>query len=106
MGLEVDSLVRERQAAGVMMIPIPRAGVLREVRGQEEARTVPGVEEIRLTVPVGQPVVPLPEGSRYLGFIFARDDTPDRVEAALREAHRRLEFIITPPCKTRAEASG
>ncbi len=106
MGLEADSLVRERQAAGVMMIPIAQAGILKEVRGHPEAQRVEGIEEIRLTVPVGQEVIPLPEGARYLGFIFARDATPERVEAALREAHRRLEFIITPPGETGAEASG
>jgi hypothetical protein len=97
MGLEVESIIRERQAAGVMMIPIPQAGVLREVRGQEEARAVAGIEEIRLTIPLGQAVVPLPEGWRYLGFIFARAETPEQVEAALREAHSRLTFLITPP---------
>jgi biotin carboxylase len=96
-GLEVASLEREKQAAGVMMIPIPQAGILREVRGQDEARRVPGIDEIRITIPVGQEVVPLPEGTRYLGFIFARDETPDRVEVALRGAHRRLTFHITPP---------
>ncbi|MGH7425348.1 MAG: ATP-grasp domain-containing protein, partial [Candidatus Methylomirabilales bacterium] len=106
MGLETGSLVRERQAAGVMMIPIAQAGILKEVRGHPEAQKVEGIEEIRLTVPVGTEVVPLPEGSRYLGFIFARAETPERVEAALREAHRRLEFMITPPCKSGAEASG
>ncbi len=100
MGLEVDSIIRERQAAGVMMIPIPQAGVLREVRGQPEAQRVKGIEEIRLTIPVGTEVIPLPEGSRYLGFIFSRDDSPERVEAALREAHRRMIFIITPPGET------
>lgn len=96
-GLEVVSLEREKQAAGVMMIPIPQAGILREVRGLDEARRVPGIDEIRITIPVGQEVVPLPEGTRYLGFIFARDKTPDRVEAALRGAHLRLTFHITPP---------
>lgn len=96
MGLEVASLERETRAAGVMMIPIPQAGILREVRGQDEARGVPGIEEIRITIPVGQEVVPLPEGTRYLGFIFARGRTPDRVETALREAHRRLIFTMTP----------
>ena len=100
MGLEVDSLDREKQAAGVMMIPISQAGTLYEVRGQEEAQGVPGIEEIRITIPLGQEVVPLPEGTRYLGFIFARDETPDRVEAALREAHRRLSLIITPTSET------
>jgi hypothetical protein len=97
MGLEVDSIIRERHAAGVMMIPIPRAGVLHEVRGQEEARAVPGIEEIRLTIPIGQEVVPLPEGWRYLGFIFARAEAPEQVEAALRDAHSRLTFLIRPP---------
>jgi biotin carboxylase len=94
---DVASFEREREAAGVMMIPIPRAGILREVFGQQEARKVPGVEDLRLTIPPGQEVVPLPEGSKYLGFIFARDPTPEGVEAALREAHRRLTFHIVPP---------
>lgn len=96
MGFEVEPFERERQAAGVMMIPIPHGGVLREVQGQAEAERVPGIEEIRLTIPLGQEVVPLPEGTRYLGFIFARGETPERVEASLREAHCRLTFIITP----------
>lgn len=110
MGVEVASLEREEQASGVMMIPIPQAGVLREVQGQDEARRVPGIEEIRITIPVGHEVVPLPEGTRYLGFIFARDETPERVEAALREAHRHLTFHITPTrpgeigCSSRASS--
>jgi hypothetical protein len=106
LGLEVDSLVREGQAAGVMMIPIPRAGVLRDVQGEPEARGVSGIEEVRLTVPVGHEVVPLPEGGRYLGFIFARGDTADRVEAALREAHRRMSFSITAPSDCAGGARG
>ncbi len=96
LGLDTSDLEREGRAAGVMMIPIPRPGILREVLGKPEAESVPGIEEIRLTIPVGQSLVPLPEGARYLGFIFARDGTPERVEACLREAHRRLTFIITP----------
>jgi biotin carboxylase len=96
LGLEVDSLEREAAASGVMMIPIPRAGVLRQVSGEEEARAVRGVEDIRITIPVGHELVPLPEGARYLGFIFSRADTPEEVEAALREAHRRLGFVIEP----------
>ncbi len=97
LGLQVESFERERHAAGVMMIPIPRAGILREVRGREEAERVSGVEEILLTIPPGQELVPVPDGTRYLGFIFARGETPERVEASLREAHRRLIVFITPP---------
>ncbi len=105
LGLGVESIERESRAAGVMMIPTPRAGILREVRGQEDARAVPGIEEIRITIPVGQELVPLPEGTRYLGFIFARDETPARVEASLREAHRHLTFVITSQNDARTEAA-
>jgi formate-dependent phosphoribosylglycinamide formyltransferase (GAR transformylase) len=96
LGLETEILERERLAAGVMMIPIPKAGILRQVTGLENAKQVGGIEDIRITIPLGQEVVPLPEGSRYLGFIFARDSTPAGVELALREAHRRLTFVIRP----------
>jgi biotin carboxylase len=94
LGIELDSLERERQPAGVMMIPIPRAGMLRAVRGREAALAVPGIEEVTISAHVGQELVPLPEGSRYLGFLFARADSPEAVEEALRAAHRRLDFDI------------
>ena len=85
----MESLEREARPAGVMMIPIPRAGRLRQVRGLEGARRMPGIENVTITIPLGQEVVPLPEGNKYLGFIFARERTPQKVEAALREAHGR-----------------
>jgi biotin carboxylase len=81
-------------AAGVMMIPIPRAGVLEEVLGVAEARAVPAIEDVTISAHAGSTLVPLPEGDRYLGFIFSRAATPERAEAALREAHARLEFRI------------
>ena len=87
---------RERAAGGVMMIPIPEKGLLRGVGGLEEAENVPLVEEIEITAPLHQKVIPLPEGDSYLGFIFARGDSPESVEAALREAHQRLSFNIVP----------
>lgn len=93
-GMPIPSLERERTASGVMMLPIARAGTLREVRGREEASAVPGIEGLTITIPVGGRVVPLPEGDRYLGFMFARGDHPDEVEAALREAWSRLEVIV------------
>jgi hypothetical protein len=47
---------------------------------------VPGVESVSVGVPVGSDVEPLPEGDRYLGFVFASGDHPLRVERALRQA--------------------
>jgi len=94
LGLPIASLAREQMAAGVMMIPIPRAGILEEVQGLDEARAVPLIEDVTISMHKGQEVVPLPEGSRYLGFIFSRADTPALAEGALREAHRHLRFVI------------
>jgi biotin carboxylase len=94
LGMPIPSLEREAVAAGVMMIPIPGAGVLREVRGVAEAKTVPLVEDVQITAHPGERLVPFPEGSRYPGFIFARGATPGAVEAALRESHRRLSFVL------------
>jgi biotin carboxylase len=96
LGIELESLERERRPAGVMMLPIPRAGVLRAVHGREAALAVPGVEEVTITTHVGQQLQPLPEAARYLGFAFARGESPDAVERALREACRRLAFDIEP----------
>jgi len=95
LGMQVPSLEREAPASGVMMIPVPGAGVLREVRGVDAARRVPLVEEVVITAHPGQELVPWPEGARYPGFIFARGGTPDAVEAALRAAHARLHFVLT-----------
>ncbi|PYO60445.1 MAG: hypothetical protein DMD28_13050 [Gemmatimonadetes bacterium] len=94
LAMELPTLERERQAAGVMMIPVPGAGELRELRGVEAARAVPLVEDVAITAHRGQRLVPLPEGARYPGFIFARGPGPAEVEAALRDAHRRLEFVL------------
>jgi hypothetical protein len=77
-----------------MMIPIPRAGVLRAVRGREAALGVPGIEDVTISAHLGQELVPLPEGSRYLGFLLARADSPEAVEDALRAAHRQLDFDV------------
>ena len=95
-GLSVDSATRGGEGVGVMMIPIPRRGMFRGVEGMDEARRVPGVTGIEITAPLNQPIVPLPEGESYLGFIFARGETAKDAEAALREAHERLRFRIDP----------
>ncbi|MFQ5789907.1 MAG: ATP-grasp domain-containing protein [Acidobacteriota bacterium] len=96
LGMDVGSLSRESKAAGVMMIPIPEAGILEEVSGIEQAKAVRGIEGVILTAHPGKRLVPLPEGASYLGFIFARADETESVEGALREAHRRLKFCINP----------
>jgi biotin carboxylase len=93
-GMEWASWTRGARASGVMMIPIPAAGVYRGVDGEAEALAVPGITAIQITAKTDQQLLPLPEGSTYLGFIFAAADEPAEVESALRTAHGRLRFRI------------
>ncbi|MBI1878534.1 MAG: ATP-grasp domain-containing protein [Chloroflexi bacterium] len=93
-GMEIESWRGDSQARGVMMIPIPEAGLLKRVDGVEAAERVPGIESVEITAQLYQPLVPLPEGESYLGFIFARGNKPDEVEAALRQAHAQLYFEV------------
>jgi biotin carboxylase len=95
LGLPIDDLERERAASGVMMLPIECGGVLRAVHGQDAARGVRGITGLEITVPLGRTVVPLPEGDRYLGFLFARGETPDEVEAALRAGYAALDVELS-----------
>ena len=95
-GDEVSGVGLDPRAAGVMMIPIPRRGRLRRVDGETEARSVAGIEDLRVTAKPDQLLEPLPEAGSYLGFIFARGDSIHAVEGALRDAHRRLQFVIEP----------
>ena len=87
---------REQVASGVMMIPVPRSGVFEKVQGEEEARATPGVSELHITARIHDYVAAWPEGSSYLGFLFARGGTPGEVETALRRAHGKLKFTLTP----------
>ncbi len=88
-------------AAGVLMIPVPAAGILRRVEGIRAAEQVAHIEEVVISVREGNELVPLPEGSSYLGFIFAQAPAPAAAEAALRAAHACLNIVIAPLWKGR-----
>ena len=96
LGLSAPKIEQDRRATGVMMIPIPAAGVLRRVSGIGAARVLAGIEDVSISIPLGDSLVPVPEGNKYLGFIFASGDTPEAVEIVLRLAHNELEFTIEP----------
>ncbi len=93
-GKDVSAARLVDTASGVMMIPIPMAGVYQGVEGVENAASIHGVEDVIITAKEGQKILPLPEGSSYLGFLFARGESAEQVESALRDAHACLDFEI------------
>jgi len=78
------------------MIPVPKSGILEAISGEEAARSIPGITELTITARLHDAIAAWPDGSSYLGFLFARGDTPEKVEQSLREAHEKLSFTITP----------
>jgi hypothetical protein len=86
---------REPLASGVMMIPVPKSGILESVAGEDAARSIPGITDLTITARLHDAIAAWPEGSSYLGFLFARGSTPEKVEQALRQAHEKLSFTIT-----------
>jgi biotin carboxylase len=100
LGEDVSGARPEAPASGVMMVPISKGGVYQGVEGLESARAVPGIEDAVVTAKPGQRLVPLPEGSSYLGFIFARGDSAQEVELALRRSHAELRFRIAAALET------
>ena len=96
-GEDVSAWRREAAASAVMMVPIPRRGLLKRVEGVDHARGAPWIEDVQITAKADQMIEPLPEAASYLGFIFARAEDPGAAEAAVREAHRRLTIVIDTP---------
>jgi len=96
LGMPGNEAPREPAASGVMMIPVPRSGVLEGVEGEEVARATEFVTSLEITARLHDYIAAWPEGSSYLGFLFARGSEPGRVESALREAHGKLRFKLAP----------
>jgi len=97
---------REPDASGVMMIPVPRSGILERVEGLEDAAAVPAVCDVQITARLHDYIAAWPEGSSYLGFLFARAASPAEVERALRQAHAKLRFVLTPRLPVEHPATG
>src|SRR5437879_10379902 len=106
LGMPGADVQREPDAAGVMMIPVPSSGVLENIEGLQQALAIPGICEIQITARLHDFIAAWPEGSSYLGFIFARGGRQDFVEAALREAHGALRFTIAPRLPVAHPVSG
>jgi L-amino acid ligase C-terminal domain 2 len=92
LGHDVSSARLAPGSHGVMMIPIPRAGIFSSVEGVEKALQTADITSIEITAKQGQRMAPLPEGASYLGFLFAHAPSYAGVDRALRQAHAALEI--------------
>jgi biotin carboxylase len=105
-GEDLSTWQRERAASGVMMIPVPTSGIFDHVDGVEEATVTADVTDVQITARVHDEILAWPEGSSYLGFIFAKSESPAGAERALREAHCKLHFQIHPTLPVKHPVTG
>lgn len=106
LGLPDSDWLREQAASGVMMIPVPKSGVFEKIEGEDAARNIAGITSLEITARLHDYIAAWPEGSSYLGFLFASANTPAEVEAAIRTAHAKLRFILTPRLPVEHPATG
>jgi biotin carboxylase len=106
LGLPGNDWPREQAASAVMMIPVPKSGVLEKIEGEDAARSVPGISSLEITARLHDYIAAWPEGSSYLGFLFARAKTPAEAEEAIRTAHAKLHFELTPRLPVEHPATG
>ena len=106
LGLPDSDWPREQSASGVMMIPVPKSGVLERIEGEDAARSVPGITALEITARLHDYVAAWPEGSSYLGFLFAAGNSAEEVEEAIRSGHAKLDFELTPRLPVEHPATG
>jgi formate-dependent phosphoribosylglycinamide formyltransferase (GAR transformylase) len=106
LGLPGSDWPREQAASGVMMIPVPMRGILEKIEGEDAARSVPGITALEITARLHDYIAAWPEGSSYLGFLFATGNSAEEVEVAIRAAHAKLHFDLTPRLPVEHPATG
>jgi len=104
--MPVGDWKREGAASGVMMIPVPASGMLEGVEGEESARGIAHIVGLEITARLHDYIAAWPEGSSYLGFLFARAERAEDVERALRLAHGKLRFAIRERLAVEHPATG
>jgi len=106
LGLPDSDWPREQSASGVMMIPVPKSGTLEKIKGEDAARGVPGITQLEITARLHDHIAAWPEGSSYLGFLFATGNSAEEVEEAIRAAHAKLHFELTSRLPVEHPATG
>ena len=94
LGWDKPELRREQVASGVLMIPVPKPGTFVGVSNLDAIRGISYVTGIEITAVTGTRIDPPPIGENYLGFVFARAETPDLVTTALKRAQDMVKVKI------------
>jgi S-sulfo-L-cysteine synthase (3-phospho-L-serine-dependent) len=87
---------RRSRSASIRFLVAAQEGTLTGVDGVAEARRQPGVVEVGITFPIGQPVVPRHSFRDRLGYVIAAAEDHQAAARAAQAGLARLAPRITP----------
>jgi biotin carboxylase len=96
--LEQQGVVGVAHGGAIAKFLVARPGEVRAVRGLEEARSVAGVDDAEVFVPVGGRVFPLTDSAKRAAYVLAHGDTRaaavERADAALEKIRIETEAEV------------
>ena len=94
LGRNIEKTQLIDKVMGVMMMPIEKRGILKEIQGIKAALAMNGITDLQTTIKPGEILEPLPKGDRYLGFLFAEGKYQDSVKTVLQEAWSKIVIVF------------
>ncbi len=94
-GFVAGDIRHRREGAAVVEAIFPEPGIVREIRGVEDAKACPGVEHVFLTTEVGAEVKPYRNSTDRVAFLIAGGDNVERAVERARHAARKIEIVTS-----------
>jgi biotin carboxylase len=102
--LESQGAVASAYGGAVAKFFVARPGLVRAVRGLEEARHIEGLDDVQTFVPVGGRVMPLSDASKRAGYALAHGRTRAEANARVDAALARVHVVTVDSAQSEASA--
>jgi len=103
LSLERQGVVAPTHVGAIAKFLVGRPGIVRAVRGLDEARAMPGVDDAEVFVPVGARVHPLTDSAKRAAYVLSHGDSREQATARADAALARI--TIDTHEEARAEAT-
>lgn len=95
-GEPVDLSVTKGRGAAIRFLS-SGSGILRSIRKVDEAKAIPGVEEVQIYKKPGEPVHALESSSDRIGHVIACADTPEQADEICERAWSLIQIEVSHP---------
>lgn len=73
---------------------IPPVGIVKSIKGKEEAERIPGVQLVEIQCEVGQMLQELENGTCRIGYVIAQGDTPEKAVDICEKALDKIQIEV------------